>query len=144
MNLGEIQHLLPRSVRTMIAIIGIEATTRLIMTMPGVPFLVPKALNSAGKARFEELAECVGREAAALLSKHFGGEVIEIPTCRRAIVELRRRQIRADFTTLTTDNSARYAIARLAIKYQMTGRHVREIVNLPDEEPSAASQLSLL
>ncbi|RQZ74817.1 MULTISPECIES: Mor transcription activator family protein [Burkholderia] len=144
MNLLEVQHLLPKSIRSIMALIGPEATGRLIETMAGVAMLVPKGRNTFGRARFESIAECIGQEAAEKLSKHFGGEVIEVATCHHALVELRRRKIRDEFNALSREYSARQTINILARTHGMSNRQIRVIVNLPDDHPVSDTQLSLL
>ncbi|MGS0980621.1 Mor transcription activator family protein [Burkholderia perseverans] len=144
MDLIEVQHMLPKSIRTIMALIGPDATRKLIETMAGVSVLVPKGRNAFGRAKFEAIAECIGQEAAEKLSKYFGGEVIEVATCHHALVELRRRQLREEFTALCREYSTRQALNILARTHGMSGRHIRLIVNLPDERPAADTQLSLL
>ncbi|MGX5880882.1 hypothetical protein MJS38_23365, partial [Burkholderia gladioli] len=144
MELLEVQHLLPRSIRTIMALIGPEATEKLIETMAGVAMIVPKGKNKFGRARFEAIAECIGHEAAGKLSKYLGGSVIEVATCHAALVELRRRKLRDEFNELSREYSTRQALNMLARVHGMSARHVRLIVNLPNDEPDADTQLSLL
>jgi len=143
MNLEGMEHLLPRTARTLIAVIGLSATNALIRAMPGVVFPVPKRKTRMGEARFEELAECIGTEAAEALCRHYGGESLEIPTCRTAMRELFHRQLRAEFDRISSGHSAGYAVARLAATHRMSSRHVWRVLKLPDKEPSTADQLAL-
>jgi hypothetical protein len=143
MNLEGMEHLLPRTARTLIAVIGLPATNALIRTMPGVVFPVPKRKTRMGEARFEELVECIGQDAAEKLCRHYGGESLEIPTCREAMRELFHRQLRAEFDRITIGHSAVYAVSRLAAAYRMSSRQIWRILKLPDKAPSTADQLAL-
>ncbi|MDS0859924.1 DNA transposition protein [Burkholderia pseudomultivorans] len=144
MNLKEVEYLLPRSALTLIAVVGLPATTQLVTKMAGVVFPIPKRKHRAGEARYEELAECVGVEAADSLCYHFGGEILEIPICKAALRELRDREIRSDFDSITKEFSARHAWSKLAIKYHLTSRQIRRILDEPVKLEKEASQLPLI
>jgi len=104
----------------------------LIQTWGGTTFPVSKNLTRLGQIRHEGLAEVVGMEAAKVLTKHFGGEVLSIPLCQAAMLELRNRAIRSEFDELTRDHSASYAAGQLARRYQMTERHVWRVLKQVD------------
>ncbi|MCO8326827.1 Mor transcription activator family protein [Burkholderia cenocepacia] len=144
MNLKDVEHLLPRSAITLIAVIGLPATSQLVTKMAGVVFPIPKRKHRAGEARYEELAECVGPEAADRLCHHFGGETIEIPICKAALRELRDREIRTDFDKITAAFSARHAWSQLALKYHLTSRQIRRILDEPVKLERQVSQMELL
>ena len=143
MNLEDVEHLLPRTARTLIAVIGLPATNALIRTMPGVVFPVPKRKTRSGEARFEELAECIGTEAAEKLCRHFGGESLDIPTCRDAMRELFHRQLRSEFDHITREHSALFAVSRLAATYRISSRQVWRVLKMPDKAVARADQLQL-
>lgn len=144
MNLRDVEYLLPRSARALIAVIGLPATTQLVTKMAGVAFPIPKRLNRAGEARYEELAECIGMDAADMLCRQFGGGMLEIPVCSVALRELRDREIRADFDKITIENSARHAWSKLAVKYRLTSRQIRNILDAPIKSENDPEQMSLL
>ncbi|WP_175948584.1 Mor transcription activator family protein [Burkholderia pyrrocinia] len=143
MNLGDVEHLLPRTARTLIAVIGLPATNALIRAMPGVVFPVPKRKTRSGEARFEELAEVVGSEAAGKLCKHFGGESLDIPTCRDAVREMFHRQLRSDFDQITREHSAVFAVSRLAATHRMSSRQIWRILKSADKTVAKVDQLAL-
>ena len=144
MRLHDVESLLPRTPRTSIAVIGLPATTALIQAKHGVEFPIPKRMTRQGEARFEELAESIGVEAAEKLCQHFGGERLEIPTCVQALRELSRRQLRSDFDQLTREHSARHAVECLAVKYRLTSRAIWRILKDPDKgTPVKAEQFAL-
>ncbi|KIP18139.1 mor transcription activator family protein [Burkholderia sp. MSHR3999] len=143
MNLGDVEHLLPRTARTLIAVIGLPATNALIRAMPGVVFPVPKRKTRSGEARFEELAEVIGVEAAEKLCKHFGGESLDIPTCRDAVREMFHRQLRSEFDQITRAHSAVFAVSRLAASHRMSSRQIWRILKMPDKDSVHVEQMNL-
>lgn len=140
MKLDEVQHLLPESARLFVQLIGLPKAVMLIQTWGGTTFPVSKNQTRLGQIRHEGLAEVVGMEAAKVLTKHFGGEVLSIPLCQAAMLELRNRAIRSEFDELTRDHSGIYAAGQLARRYQMTERHVWRVLKQTDMTMDAKQQ----
>ncbi|KDB09495.1 Mor transcription activator domain protein [Burkholderia sp. lig30] len=143
MDLHEVEHLLPRTAKRIVAVIGLPAFIMLIMRIPGVVFPVPKRGNREGEARYEELAEHIGPDAASEMCRHFGGERIPIPTCSAAWRELRDRQLRAEFDKLTRESSALHAVSKIAIKHGITDRMVWSILKKTDDTVKSTDQIPL-
>ena len=132
---------LPQSARDLITQIGLPATVALIQAMPGVRFPVPRGENNnpGGGARFAQLVEIVGYEATLILVQNYGNDRgLYVPSCKKAILRARDRQIIADYGTGVT-------VLDLALKYRLSYRHIEGILNAPiTPPPPTAAQLSLL
>lgn len=132
---------LPQSARDLITQIGLPATVALIQAMPGVRFPVPRGENNNpdGAARFAQLVEIVGYEATLILVQNYGNDRgLYVPSCKKAIVRARDRQIIADYGTGVT-------VLDLALKYRLSYRRIEGILNAPISIPPPTSpQLSLL
>ena len=132
---------LPQSARDLITQIGLPATVALIQAMPGVRFPVPRGENNNpdGAARFAQLVEIVGYEATLILVQNYGNDRgLYVPSCKKAIVRARDRQIIADYGSGVT-------VLDLALKYRLSYRRIEGILNAPIPIPSPTSpQLSLL
>lgn len=128
MRFDNVQHLLPESARLFVRLIGLPKAVLLIQVWGGTTFPVSKNQTRSGQIRYESLAEVVGIDAATILTRHFGGEVLAVPLCKAAMLELRNRAIRSEFDELTRDHSAIYAAGQLARRYQMTERHVWRVL----------------
>lgn len=132
---------LPQSARDLITQIGLPATVALIQAMPGVRFPVPRGENNnpEGAARFAQLVEIVGYEATFILVKNYGNDRgLYVPSCKKAILRARDRQIIADY-------GAGHTVLDLALKYRLSYRRIEGILNTPiTPPPASAAQLSLL
>lgn len=132
---------LPRSARDLIAQIGLPATVALIQAMPGIRFPVPcgEHNNPEGAARFAQLADVVGRDGALILVRNYGNDRgLYIPSCKKAILRARDRQIVADY-------GAGITVLDLALKYRLSYRRIEDILNTPISPPPAPdAQLTLL
>ena len=132
---------LPQSARDLITQIGLPATVALIQAMPGVRFPVPRGENNNpdGAARFAQLVEIVGYEATLILVQNYGNDRgLYVPSCKKAILRARDRQIIADYGTGVT-------VLDLALKYRLSYRRIEGILNAPTAPPApTAAQLSLL
>lgn len=132
---------LPQSARDLITQIGLPATVALIQAMPGIRFPVPRGENNNpdGAARFAQLVEIVGYEATLILVRNYGDDRgLYVPSCKKAILRARDRQIIADYGTGVT-------VLDLALKYRLSYRRIEGILNAPITiPPPTAAQLSLL
>lgn len=132
---------LPQSARDLITQIGLPATVALIQAMPGIRFPVPRGENNNpdGAARFAQLVEIVGYEATLILVRNYGDDRgLYVPSCKKAILRARDRQIIADYGTGVT-------VLDLALKYRLSYRRIEGILNALNSLPlPTEAQLSLL
>lgn len=134
---------LPQSARDLISQIGMPAAVALIQAMPGARFPVPRGEdnNPAGAARFAQLVDVVGYEATLILVRNYGDDRdLYVPSCKKAILRARDRQIIAEYGTGV-------AVFDLGLKYKLSYRRIEGILAKPDTTPEPASesvQLTLL
>ncbi len=143
MNFEGVEHLLPDVVHTIVKLVGLPAAMRLVDQLGGTTFPIAMRRSRLGEIRYEALAEIVGSEAADLLTAHFGGEVLYIPRCAKALRELMYRSIRAEFDSLTRDQTAIHAVTQLALRYRLADRHVWRILKRSDVSGRAPPQADL-
>ncbi|WP_054285928.1 Mor transcription activator family protein [Gulbenkiania mobilis] len=133
MKLEDVQHLLPEMAQLIADLIGLPKALKLIEAWGGTTFPVSKNKRREGQIRYEALAEVVGVDAANLLTRHFGGEVLSIPRCAVAMREVRDRMIRAEFDQETRAHPAVHVVNQLARRYQMTERNVWMVLKKADQ-----------
>ncbi|ENP0655893.1 Mor transcription activator family protein [Serratia marcescens] len=123
MELEQVKKLLPESVLQIAELIGYPATQRLLELFGGTTFPVGKGLRALGATRASMLREAIGADNARLLVKHFGGEVLYLPRCDRALRELRNRSFLQEFTELRDSGvSSLMVMTRLCPKYGFSDR----------------------
>lgn len=133
MKLDEVQHLLPEMAKLIATLIGLPKALKLVEAWGGTTFPVSKNKRREGQIRFEALADVVGVDAAEILTRHFGGEVLSIPRCAAAMREVRDRMIRAEFDQETLQHTAVFAVNQLARRYHMTERNVWMVLKRADQ-----------
>lgn len=147
MDLSEVTNLLPAVARAIVRTIGIQQTIRLVDRLGGSTFPVPLRKNAAGEIRYQILVETVGQEAATQLVGVLGGQEVYIPLCAAALRELRDREMRTEFDSMTGKDlkySALHAVAQLAIRYRISDRQVWRILNQTNRDgPPKTSQATL-
>jgi len=110
-------HLLPTSMQWLAKTIGLPAVLAMVKTHGGgAPVYVPMKVTPD-----HYLMRLIGIQAFASLVAEYGGEAIEITKCERAAQVLLYRQIRNEYLIGATQD-------RLALKYNYTVRHIRNIV----------------
>ncbi|MCQ4171722.1 MULTISPECIES: Mor transcription activator family protein [Hafniaceae] len=123
MDLEQVKALLPESVQQIADLIGYPATARLLDVLGGTTFPVGKGLRAMGATRAALLKQTVGEDNAALLVKHFGGEVLYLPRCDRALRELRNRSFLDEFNQLRDNGiSSLMVMTQLCPKYGFSDR----------------------
>lgn len=123
MDIEQVKALLPESVQQIAELIGYPATARLLDKLGGTTFPIGKGLRALGAARVTLLRETIGDENAQLLVKHFGGEVLYLPRCDRALRELRNRSFLAEFAQLRDSGvSSLMVMTQLCPKYGFSDR----------------------
>jgi chemotaxis response regulator CheB len=110
---------LPESVQSLVEVIGLAATLKLVESHGGIRLWVPKRLEGAGGG--QALIDLIGQRAAEQLVHVFGGDVLSVPRCVRAIrhqrdAEIRRRRAEGE------------PVARLAREHGLTERQVFSIL----------------
>lgn len=146
-ELRAVWSLLPYTAQALMQCLGDEPAARLLAARPGCQFLVPKHpdRHPAGAKRWAELAEIVGDEAMAKLAERWGGDVIEIPTCKAARDELRARAIRAEFDRLTCAEgmSGKQAIYEIGLQFAPITSRAVELICGKVDAGQAAEQAEL-
>ncbi len=143
MKFDDVQHLLPESARLLVDLIGLRYTMKLVEALGGTTFPVALRKSRQGEIRYEMLAEVVGVDAANILTRHFGGDMLYIPLCKVALRELFYRDVRAEFDTITREFSAIHAVASLASKHRMSDRQIWRVLKKQDDNGFYISQGSL-
>ncbi|QHP82374.1 hypothetical protein EO763_22185 [Pectobacterium odoriferum] len=129
MELERVAGLLPEVVLQVADLIGFPATARLLEKFGGTTFPIGKGLRALGAHRAELLRETVGVDNAALLVKKFGGEVLYLPRCDRALRELRNQRFLSEFAALReSGTSGNMAMTQLCPLYGFSDRFAWELV----------------
>ena len=139
-QLEQLQHLLPEMAQLIASLIGLPRALKLIEAWGGTTFPVSKNQRRQGQIRYEALAEVVGVDAANILTRHFGGEVLAIPRCAAALRAMRNQQIRDSFDTLTRHHPASHAVHQLARQYQITERQVWSVLKTATDRTAGEQQ----
>lgn len=132
---------LPESAQNLVRLIGLPKTVRLIEHLGGTTFPVSKGKTRLGQLRFEVLSEAIGVDAADILTREYGGEMLYIPNCAAAIRAVRNRAIHAEFDSLVSSASkpvysSNEAVFKIAVAYRLSDRRVWEILKvLPNQPP---------
>lgn len=126
-RLGDVERMLPDTIRQIESVIGLSATIALINEFGGQTMFVP----SKECASWHAIAEVIGNGAMASLARRYGGDELYIARCVDAMRELRDRRIRARFDRLTTGDSpmtAGAAYAALVQEHKLSDRQIRKIL----------------
>jgi hypothetical protein len=130
MDIEQVKALLPESVQQIAELIGYPATVRLLDKLGGTTFPIGKGLRALGAARATLLRETIGDVNAQLLVKHFGGEVLYLPRCDRALRELRNRSFLTEFAQLRDSGvSSLMVMTQLCPKYGFSDRFAWGLVS---------------
>ena len=107
--------LLEPLLRRFVALIGLEATMRIVDAHGGAWIYIAEQPAPDGA-----LSQLVGYEAARALAKEYGLERLRIPKAGRALRAIRDARIRADHATLS--------LRQLVEKYRLAERRICEIL----------------
>lgn len=118
---------LPRSVREMVAHIGLPATMAIVRVYGGTVLRVPTGARADGQ-QLLELIELIGKPATRALIAAYGGERLFIPRCAQALRDMRDRGIIAAYDAGQSVNS-------LAREHTMTDRQIRTILKRCPGQP---------
>ncbi len=117
---------LPEGIADLVQAIGFAATLKLIEHYPGIRLRPPKEDRLHAEHR---LVKAIGYEAACALARLSDGLKFEVPRGKRAILRARNRVMVRESETMSQP--------QLALKYQLTQRQVRTILNGFDEDTDA-------
>ena len=115
------QRYLPPLLRTIAEIIGLPATLTLVRAYGGTRLYVPNRFDPD-----HPIVKLIGHELAARFFTAYRGEQIDVPKGEVAVKAARDRRIRAARADGQTH-------ARLAIRYGLSERQIRNIVG-PEED----------
>jgi hypothetical protein len=133
MAMARALHLVPENVRTIIDLIGLSATIKLVEAYGGTHFPVPKTVRQEGQY-FAALSEAVGVDAAAMLVKHYGNTRLYVAKCARAIRALRDASIRADYDSHCLELGHNATVNNVLVpKYRLCDRRIEEILEKEDQ-----------
>ena len=131
-DLPAIYGLLPGTARALIDALGVTHACALLNARPGCEIRVPKHADRhpEGTRRWAELVGIVGTDGTQALATHWGGEILDVPTCDQARREIRHRAIRAEFDRLTTEAglSGRQAIYEIGLQYAPISSRAIEMI----------------
>ncbi|HHR0983587.1 TPA: Mor transcription activator family protein [Klebsiella oxytoca] len=141
MNLQQVTELLPPAVIQIADLIGFPATEQLLSAFGGTTFPVGKGLRALGANRAALLRDTIGDHNTQLLIKNFGGEVLYLPRCDRALRELRNRRFLAEFDTIRQDGtSSLMAMTLLCPRYGFSDRFGWELLSKRRQDLSTRQQ----
>lgn len=122
MNATEVEaRYLPGVLQEIASLVGLAATLALVRAYGGTRMYVPKRFDPD-----HPITKIVGHEAAVKLVEAYGGlEHFDLPKGEIAVKAARDKQIRAERSGTTH--------ARLAVKYGLTERQIRNICG-PEED----------
>lgn len=143
MKIDHVKELLPESIQTIAKLIGMARTIKLVEQLGGTTFPISKNQTRQGEIRFELLAEVIGVVAADVLTKHFGGEMVYIPSCADALRRLRNIDIITRFDLLSTELGANQAVQTLAREYHLSDRRIWKILKTTEMPSNLPTQTSL-
>lgn len=98
----DVEQLLEPLLRDMLRIVGWQAVLAIVQAYGGTRLYIAQRAHQN-----EELVALIGAEKAELLGREMGGERPLIPKARRALEELRNRQILAQLETDSVRNVCR-------------------------------------
>lgn len=120
---------LPKMVKRLILLIGIESTHLLIKHFGGIQLTIGKGERSDGMARYEAIAEVIGYEAMEKLSQEFGSRHLSVPRCIQAFFDARDARITKDRESLSQAFGKHNSVRMLAEKYDISERDVYRILS---------------
>jgi Mor family transcriptional regulator len=120
---------LPASVQELVDLIGLQKAMKLVRSLGGTTFPVPKRQTKLGELRYNMLADVVGVDAADALVRHFGGGELYVPRCAAALQAARDAEINAYFVAETNKGrSSAEVVFHLARRYKLSDRRIWNVL----------------
>ena len=113
---------LPPQMRRLIAVLGFDATIKLLRERGGRRIWVPK--TAAGD---RVLAQVVGHRALEALVEHYAGEMLELPSDEKLLIQMRNRM-------LVARRAEGASYAELAQEFGVSRRWAIELCNTARED----------
>ena len=133
---------LPASVAELVDVVGLERAMKLVRTLGGTTFPVPKRQTKLGELRYNVLADVVGVDAADALVGHYGGDELYIPRCAAALQAARDAAINETYIAETSKGrSSADVVFYLARRYKISDRRVWDILKTLPEKPDEQLRL---
>lgn len=136
----------PPSAATLIELVGIEATARLIGAWPGQDVPMPRSAggaSAAGRRLWQRLVDTVGADAAGRLVAYYRGDDMLIPNLKTVATQRVHELIRVEFDALVAEGvSGRVAVFELGIKYNLSRKVIEKVLKSPslDIKPAAVQR----
>jgi len=145
MELEKVKSALTPVVLEIIELIGYPAAQMLIAKLGGISFPVSGGVRLSDSFRRGYLVEAIGQEAAGTLEKRFGGEILYIPRCDRALRLWRNNTFVLEYQALINGGmSGRRALLELCPRYGITDRLAQRILAHHEHDAAQGQQLGLL
>ncbi|XXQ68406.1 Mor transcription activator family protein [Neisseriaceae bacterium B1] len=127
-SLFDYAELLPIEINEIASIIGEVAAEKLIHRFGGSRVKVPK--GKLGTKWQKQIIETIGKESAAQLFEHYGGNVIYIASCNAAKRELNKNKFLQEYFAPTKAGASKAtAFNQLTAKYQIGMRTADVFLN---------------
>ncbi|MEO5363431.1 MAG: hypothetical protein H7838_07385 [Magnetococcus sp. DMHC-8] len=124
---------LPPTLQELIRVTGLTAAMELSVRYGGTELSVPDNFEPPLSQKARELVDVIGSESARRLIQHYANEKLYIPKGDKALRCARNRLIEKEY------DAGSITTARLALKYRLSERQVRAILN---KTPQPSKQLS--
>ena len=124
-----VKQTLPDTAFDLSKLIGLSATLALVDEFGGTTFGVPIDRNGKAGTLFQRIVNATSEEAAASISKVYGGDRLYIPMCTKTRQVLRNLEIIREFDAQTLEISAKKAVSALARRYFLSDRAIENILN---------------
>ena len=118
--------LLPRSIRDLVAQVGISPALALVNAFAGQVIQVPQKTSIGGQLS-SRLVRTMGKEAAEIFIKHHGGGFFNVPRCVQAMRAVRNAEIVEAYSRGTS-------VRVLLTRHGLTQRQIYAILKMPVPE----------
>ncbi|MBS9777171.1 MAG: mor transcription activator family protein [Gammaproteobacteria bacterium] len=113
--------LLPAFVQDVVALIGFDKTTKLVIALGGSSFHFGKMIKDTPYSRL--LIDAIGEQAAEKICAVYGGRREYIPRCHLALLMIRNEAFVDEFNKLIAEgNSKNHTMTILCPKYKISDR----------------------
>lgn len=132
--------LLPEIVMNISDLTSYRAALKLVQAFGGIKFAMP--LGDRDSKYYQKLIDAIGHDDAKTLIKNYGGDLIYIPCCHAALIQLRNQEFRNAVVAAVTDGAIQTAAIHLyAPQFGFTERWAYKV--LSEENKRYDRQLNL-